>query len=489
MTFQVNTGFDHAPDGCQPANVQDCTLREAVTAANANAGGDTITFAIPQEGGTTKPWVTVYGAATPLTITDPVTINGTSQPDYAGFPPATFPPRVEVQSSGFVVASGGAGTLIQGLAITGVQGAGIDLQSGGATITSCAIGLPPSFVAADVVYTPPPAISGAGVHIASAGNTVNGNVLSGNRGDGVDIASGDNNNVVGNWIGPDTTGFGAVGNGKNGVHVEGGTGTIVGGTNAGTRNIISGNGAPDIAGSGAGVLVDSPATGVQVRGNHIGLRLGGGSGATANRAMPNEGNGVVIAGTGNTVGGTLVGTGNVISGNVGAGVLLNGGSNQVQGNRIGTDELGKDAVPNGSGVTSAAGNNTIGGTTAQTMNIVSGNAGNGITIGLGTSISGNAVRGNRIGTDVTGGDPVPNGGNGIDVHSASNTVIGGSGTGEGNVISGNRGRGVAIDGNNAVQSTGTVIQGNKVGTDAGGSADLGNDLGGVLVNPGTTIAG
>jgi CSLREA domain-containing protein len=487
-TYTVNSYQDHAPDGCLPAKFEDCTLRDAITAANGNSGSDTITFAIPQEIGTTKPWVTVYGSEGPLTITDPVTINGASQPAWPGFPTTAFPPRVEVQAAGFVVASGGAGTVIQDLAITGVQGPGIDLQAGTTTVTGCTIGLLPSFVAPDAVYTPPSATTGAGVHIASAGNTITGSVISGNRGDGIDIESGDGNTITGNWVGPDTTGFGAWGNGKNGVHVEAGTGTVIGGTTTGTRNIISANGAPDVAGSGAGVLVDSAATGVQVRGNHIGVRFSGGGAATANRAMPNEGNGVTIAGTGNTVGGTSVGTGNLISGNPGAGVSLTGGTNQIQGNRIGTDELGKDAVPNGSGIVSTANDNAIGGTTAQTMNVVSGNAGNGITIGLTSAINANRVRGNRIGTDVTGVDQVPNGGDGIGVHSAANTVIGGSGTGEGNVISGNRARGVALDGTTAAPTTGTAIQGNKIGTDVAGTANLGNDGGGIQAGGGVTGA-
>jgi predicted outer membrane repeat protein len=47
--YEVNTTADHAPDGCQPLDTEnpsaDCTLRDAVTDANASAGDDTVTFA------------------------------------------------------------------------------------------------------------------------------------------------------------------------------------------------------------------------------------------------------------------------------------------------------------------------------------------------------------------------------------------------------------------------------------------------------------
>src|SRR5436190_24151848 len=43
MTFTVNSLDDHPADGCDPAP-GDCTLRDAVDAANSNAGADTITF-------------------------------------------------------------------------------------------------------------------------------------------------------------------------------------------------------------------------------------------------------------------------------------------------------------------------------------------------------------------------------------------------------------------------------------------------------------
>ena len=63
---------------------------------------------------------------------------------------------------------------------------------------------------------------------------------------------------------------------------------------------------------------------------------------------------------------------------------------------------------------------------------------------------GGTVRGNRIGTDVTGESPLPNG-NGIRVQDSSDVIIGGCCSGESrNVISGNTQFGIELLGSSAV---------------------------------------
>ena len=58
----------------------DCTLRGAINKANATAGADTITFGIESGPQTINP-------ATELpTITETVTIDGTTQPGFSGSP-------------------------------------------------------------------------------------------------------------------------------------------------------------------------------------------------------------------------------------------------------------------------------------------------------------------------------------------------------------------------------------------------------------------
>src|SRR5512134_514426 len=76
-TFTVNSTNDFDDGMC---NVAHCSLREAIFAANGAAGTDTIRFAIGAGQKTIQP-----GSALP-TITDPVVIDGTTQPGFSGTP-------------------------------------------------------------------------------------------------------------------------------------------------------------------------------------------------------------------------------------------------------------------------------------------------------------------------------------------------------------------------------------------------------------------
>ena len=110
--------------------------------------------------------------------------------------------------------------------------------------------------------------------------------------------------------------------------------------------------------------------------------------------------------------------GNFVSANVFAGQPSEGlrisesgtSFNLVHGNYFGTDATGGNAVPNGfAGVTVFAGatSNVIGGITASAANVISGNGSYGVVVGdVGTS--GNAVFGNRIGTDASGTNALGN---------------------------------------------------------------------------------
>src|SRR5262249_30543013 len=125
--------------------------------------------------------------------------------------------------------------------------------------------------------------NGIGVHVASGRNNVIGsvsdhNVISGNTGPGVlvETATGmeptTGTQLLGNLIGPDAAGVGAVGNGTAGVIVQtGAVNTTIGGAVAGAGNVISGNQAV----AANGIQVQGNAIGTQIVGNVIGLRLGG----------------------------------------------------------------------------------------------------------------------------------------------------------------------------------------------------------------------
>jgi hypothetical protein len=126
-----------------------------------------------------------------------------------------------------------------------------------------------------------------------------------------------------------------------------------------------------------------------------------------------------------------------------------------------------NAIPNGQGINIGGTNNVIGGTLPAARNLISGNRGSGITVGASWSV----VSGNYIGTDAAGTSILGNLGDGMTIFgSAKNSQIGGSEPGAGNVISGNGGNGIAV----YAGSSGNVIQGNLIGTDANGLNALKN---------------
>jgi len=307
-------------------------------------------------------------------------------------------------------------------------------------------------------------------------NPGEGNVISGNGDDGVDTESISGNTFQGNYIGTDATGTAAVGNGEFGIEVDSSDGNTIGGTITGARNLISGN-------VSNGVDIDN-GTGNVVQGNYIGTDAAG----TA--ALGNGTYGVRIrnGSTANTIGGTAAGEGNLVSGNTVHGVYVNSSTgNSIEGNYIGTDVNGAVAVPNGSvGVflVNNSNTNTIGGTTTGHRNIISGNTWGGIRVDGST---GNNVQGNYVGTDVTGAVALANVWRGVFLlNNATGNTIGGTTDGHRNVISGNTGDGVFIDG-----STGNDVQGNYIGADANGAA-LGNGSDGVFIDSisnNTTVGG
>ena len=135
------------------------------------------------------------------------------------------------------------------------------------------------------------------------------------------------------------------------------------------------------------------------------------------------------------------------------------------------------------GCGASANNNVIGGDIAGAGNIISGNARDGIVIGLRASgtLSGNRIQGNLVGLAADGTTLVPNGpaagirvaGAFVGVGAASNTLIGGTTPLARNVLGGNGQGSVGIqvqEGNpNAASPANTTIQGNYVGLDQSGT--------------------
>lgn len=309
-------------------------------------------------------------------------------------------------------------------------------------------------------------VLGAWANIVGGTNSGAGNVISGNTSSGVDISTGAHDNrIQGNFIGTTKTGTAALGNMQLGVALSAATNNLIGGNSAAARNVISGN-------SQSGIfLLGSNARSNRIEGNYIGV------GATGTSALPNGVSGIWASNAvANVIGGSTAGSGNVISGNSSHGVVLRMGAtgNWVQGNRIGTDASGTTKIGNGGHgvVLDGAPANLIGGTNAVAGNLISGNV-YGIQI-FNAGASNNIVQGNRIGTDITGMTGIANSSDGISVGSGGagtvlNTLIGGGISGAGNLISFNTVVGLYLN-----NSSGTQIRGNWFGLRADGIGSLGN---------------
>ena len=331
-----------------------------------------------------------------------------------------------------------------------------------------------------------------GVYVANnSANTIGGtsandrNVISGNTNYGVYIwGSGtSNNSIKGNYIGTNATGTVAVANLNGVVLGDGIDHTTVGGVTAAARNVISGNtqyGIQITGGSNSSNLVE---------GNYIGTNAAGSA------ALGNGRYGVGISGgsINNTVGGATAAERNVISGHnngayLGASAILISGTgttgNQILGNYLGVNASGTGVVVNHHGVIidTGAANNTIGGTTAGAVNIISGSTYEGVIL-TGSGTSGNVVAGNYIGVDATGTAPLGNSGTGVAVgSSAANNTIGGTAAGAGNVIANNGNSGVIVTG-----SVGNAIFRNAMYNNTSIGIDLGQQL--VTANDGAKTAG
>ena len=157
------------------------------------------------------------------------------------------------------------------------------------------------------------------------------------------------------------------------------------------------------------------------------------------------------------------------------------GGNLIEGNLIGTDVTGTANLGNASGVhVVQALGNTIGGIAAGARNVISGNGGNGVFIN-GLLTASNLVQGNFIGVDVTGTGGLGNN-QGVRIFNGSNNTIGGMTSTARNVVSGNSSDGIAITASDSFSANANVVQGNFVGTDVSGTVVRPNGGSGMVIS-------
>jgi CSLREA domain-containing protein len=267
-TFTVDSTLDSsdaAPgDGvCSDGGV--CTLRAAIQEANALLGADFIVFNIAGTG------VQTIAPFSPLPeITAPLSIDGFSQP---GASPNTNPTTQGLNAVLLIELSGQN------------AGAGAD-----------------------------------GIRITGGSSVVRGLVINRFSDDGIAVNDGDQNTVIGNYIGTDPTGMIDLGNGFDGISFNVRANDLIGGANPGEGNLISGNDSDGISVGNSNTL--------QILGNLIGTQADGIT------PLGNGAHGIFFFATGAT---TTVGVTapNTIAFNGGDGVFDSSGT----GNRIARNSI------------------------------------------------------------------------------------------------------------------------------------------------------
>ena len=272
-------------------------------------------------------------------------------------------------------------------------------------------------------------VEGGLAHVIGGGSSADANVVSGNNSDGIKIIGSEDVQIVGNFLGTDSTGNLALANGGNGLSFENTKDSLI------HSNLSSGN-----VGSGISIVATSPelASGNKITANYVGVSKSG------LNSIANGQSGIAVFGAN----GTIIGVGetslrNIISGNSGSGIVLTGAvGTEISGNYIGVNSNGLQKL---------------------------GNLGNGVEV-LGGSI-GTTIDGiNLIAYNGTAGSAIL--GHGILVADSSAT-IGNTATGRssGNLVYRNFLDGIRITGTGA---TNVAVVGNFIGTNAAGVLGLGN---------------
>jgi CSLREA domain-containing protein len=359
-TYTVDSTLDEhdsdLDDGlCQSAS-NVCTLRAAIQQANVNPGSDLILFALP---GSDVHTIQLSQRLPALSdLTGGTTIDGYS---LAGAAPNTdqlvsnAQIRIQIRGNGYDAFDGlpitSAGNVVTGLSFFNLKRS-LWIYGSGAS-ENVIIG---NFIGTDAAGTfaaeAESDLDAHGVHVekGASANRIGGvtpaerNVVSGNARHGIGVWHfGTNENlVIGNLVGLSPDGLHRVANGQQGVDINfGASFNIVGGSQPGERNVISGNGE-----NGAEITHTEQTKENVIEGNFFGTDV---TGESAPAYAANGGVGISLH---DRIMNNLV-VGNVIGNNEDGGILIDSwgncctANNRIENNRIGVTPGGQ---PIGNGV-------------------------------------------------------------------------------------------------------------------------------------------
>ena len=387
-TFTVTSPNDASDGTC---NVAHCSLREAILAANANPGRDTIAFAL-----TGSRLIQPASPGLPV-VTGPVVIDATTNPGFSSQPMVELAGPAPLGGYGLDIAGGDSE--VRGLILNRWRSAAMLVERwDGNVVAGNWFGLDatgmaglPSTSSALIVFTSGNVIGGS---TPADRNVISGSSSGISMGRAGATAPEPHDNIVqGNWVGLNAAGTAIVAN-TTGIAV-GGDDHVIGGSGPGEGNVVVGSAQDGIIVSGDASL-GHISTGTVIAGNTVGLD------PTGTVAMPNGfGIRVHLASRNVTVGGTTPGAGNTVSGNQYDGInVFNGPQDTlIVGNRIGTAADGTTPIPNGRhGIILEGGGSprtVIGGTTTGSANIIANNAYDGVSMHAGVAtVLGNSIHAN-----------------------------------------------------------------------------------------------
>ncbi len=320
-----------------------------------------------------------------------------------------------IDSYGGVIGTDGAGlgAAAEGNLISANKGSGIKLENSTMfTIAGNKVGTDLSGTLAlrnfDGIQLSNSYSNTIGVNGDGVGDAFEGNLVSGNGGNGIVLlnSTSNQNTIAGNRIGVNISGTQALPNEEYGIFIQGGGQNLIGydGTGAtivNERNIISGN-------TLSGIYLKGNEN--RIAGNYIGMD------ASGTVAIPNHWGITIVDAISNFIGtnSDSVGDaneGNWISGNQDGGILIKKSAatsslNKVYGNKIGVNASGTGALPNnGPGILlENVGGNSIGGNLANQGNLIKNHPAPGIRFTSNGEVTGNRFLGNSMANNQFGID-------------------------------------------------------------------------------------